>query len=116
LDIARTELGTPISVVHYERPRATELMPECEGRADRTASIACRRLHVDPSERRHPPHFSVRDRVHGAPASERQIGEPVAFLQGANQVKECFFVHRLHRARDVAMPIIERIVRYAAWS
>ena len=45
-----------------------------EGRADRAAGIARRRLHVDAPERRHPPDLAVGDRVHGAAAGEREIG------------------------------------------
>ena len=101
-------------MVHHERPGATQLVPERERRPDRAARIACCRLHIDPPERRHPPHLAVGDRVHGAAAGERQIGQPVALLQRADQMEERLFVHRLHRARDVAMPILERIVGCAA--
>src|SRR5262249_59340354 len=99
-----------------EGRRAPERGPGGEARPDRPAGIACRRLHVDPPERRDPPHFAVSNRVHSAPTREREVGESVAFLQNADQVKERFFVHRLYRARDVAMPIIERIVSCATRS
>ena len=49
------------------------------------------------------------------PASARSV-EPVALVQLADQMEERLLVHRLDRARDVAMPILERIVRRAARS
>ena len=68
----RAELRTPIGMIHHERPRTAELVPERKRRADRAAGIARGRLHVDATERRHPPHFAVGDRVHGATAGERR--------------------------------------------
>ena len=75
----------PIGMVHDEGPGAAELVPDREGRADRAAGIARGRLHIDPPERRHPPHLAVGDRIHGAAAGEREIGQAVALLQRADQ-------------------------------
>ena len=101
-------------MIHDKRPGAAELVPEREGRADRAAGIPRSRLHVDPPERRHPPYFAVRNRIHGAAAGEREVVEPIALMQPADQIEEGLFVHVLDRARDVAMPVVERFVRGTA--
>ena len=56
-------------------------MPERERRTDRAAGIARRRLHIDAPKRRHAPHLAVGDRVHGAAAGQREIGQARTFLQ-----------------------------------
>ena len=104
---------SPIGVIHDETSLAAELMPEREGRADRAACISGRRLNVDAAKRRYPPHLAIGDRVHGAAARKRQVRRTVSLLRLADQMEKRFFIHRLHRAGDVAMPILERIGRLA---
>ena len=111
---SESELRPPIGVVHHERPLAAELVPDREGRADRAARIARGRLHIDALERGHSPHLAVGDRVHGAAARKREIGQSRIACAAPNQMKERLLIHRLHRARDVAMPILKRIVGLAA--
>ena len=89
-------------------------MPDSERRADGAARIAGRRLHIDALERRHPPHFAVGDRVHGAAAGERQVRQTVLLLQLADEMEEGLLVHRLHRAGDVAMSVARAARRLAA--
>ena len=84
------------------------------GRADGAARIACRRLHIDAPERRHAPDLAVGDGIHGAAAREREIGRAEALLHVFDQMKERLLVHRLNRAGDVAVTILERIVGLAA--
>ena len=103
------KLRAPIGVIHDEGTRAAKLMPERKCRADRTAGVAGRRLHVDASKRRYSPDLAVGDRVHGAAAGEREIGRAgSAVCSVLDQMEECLLVHGLHRAGDVAMPILER--------
>jgi hypothetical protein len=103
-------------VIHHERPGTTELMPERESRADGAAGVTCRRLDVHSLKRGRPTDFAVSDRIHGAPSRQGQIRERMTFVHSAKQIEEGFLVHRLHRARDVAMPLLERIVWSAAWA
>ena len=92
---------------------AAELVPEREGRADRAACIAGRRLNVDTPKRRDPPHLAIGNRVHGATARKRQVRRTVSLLRLADQMEKRLFIHRLDRAGDVAVPILERVGRLA---
>ena len=102
-------MRAPKRVVHDKRPRAAEPMPHHIGRADRAAGISGGGLHVDAAKRRHAPYLAVGDGIHRAAAGECDVGQAKALLQRADQMKERLFIHRLHRAGDIAVPILERI-------
>ena len=105
------ELRTPIGVVHDEGPVAAKLMPERKRSTDRAARIACSGLHVDAPKWRQSSHLAIGDGVHGAAAGESEIGQARSSLHSAEEMEEGFFIHRLHRARDVPMPLLKGIVR-----
>ena len=100
-------------MVHHECALTAKLVPNSKRRANGAACIACRRLHVDAPERRHPPHLAVGDGVHRTTAGQRKVGQSTALLQYAEKMKECLLIHCLGRSGDVAMPIIERVGRQA---
>ena len=80
-NLRSAERRPPIGMVHHERALAAELVPDRECRADRAARIAGRRLNVDPSKWRHPPHLAVGDGVHRTAAGQREIGQSGTLLQ-----------------------------------
>ena len=112
-NIRSAERRPPIGMVHHERALAAELVPDSKCRANGAARIAGRRLHVDAPKRRHPPHLAVGDGVHRTAAGQREVGQSAALLQHAEKMKECLLIHRLDRAGDVAMAILERVGRQA---
>src|SRR5215470_14970916 len=103
------ERRAPIGMVHHKRALTAELVPNGKRRTNRASRIACRRLYVYTPEGRYPPHFAVSDGIHRAAARQREVGQPGAFLQYAEEVKERFLIHRLARAGDVTMALLERV-------
>ena len=103
-------------MIHDKRPRAAELVPHGKGGTDRAAGISSSGLHVDPLKRCHPPDLAVGDRIHRAPARQCDIGQAGALLQRPDQVEERLFIHRLDRAGDIAVPILERIFGAPPWA
>src|SRR5271155_6274771 len=84
-------------------------MPDRIGRADGTARVTGRGLHVDASKRRLAAYLAVGNRIHRAAAGERKVAQPGVPLQFSDEMKERLFVHRLHRARDVTVTILQRV-------
>src|SRR5262249_51164404 len=105
------ESRAPIGMVHYESALAAELVPNGKGRTNCAACVACRRLYVHAPKRRHPPHLAVSHGIHRASAGQREVCQAGAFLQNAKKMKECFLIHRLSRAGDVAVALLE----WVAW-
>src|SRR6516164_8819982 len=106
--VRSVESRAPIGMVHHKSALAAELVPNGKRRTNRATRIARGRLYVHPPEWGHPPHFAVSDGIHRAAARQREVGQSAAFLQHAEEVKERFLVHRLARASDVAMALLER--------
>ncbi len=108
------ELRTPVGVVHRRAACAAELVPDGTGGADRAAGVARRRLHVDLAEGRHLRHLCRwRPSSSAQPPAIASASSRVTRMQRFEQVKERFLVHRLHRARDVHVALLERLVRPA---
>ena len=53
----------------------------------------------------------ISDGIHRATTRKSNVGQAELRVQRSDQVKERFFIHRLHRAGNVAVPILERIFR-----
>ena len=85
-------------------------MPRTERRADRAARIARGRLHVELRERRHPRDLAVGHRIHRAATRQRQRIQPIARMQRVEQVEERLLVHRLRRAGDVLVTLLQRLI------
>src|SRR5207247_2164278 len=81
------------------------LVPNRECRADSATRVAGCRLHVDALKSSRASYLPVSHRVHRAAAGQSNVGETGTSLQRPDQIEECLFVHGLHRASDVAMPI-----------
>jgi hypothetical protein len=67
------------------------------------------RLHVHFPEVAEAAHLAIGDRIHRASTRKGQIGQAGALLQRADEIEECLLIHRLDRARQVAVPVLERI-------
>ena len=96
--------------MHRRRARRPSSCQTRVRRADRAAGIARRRLHVDVAGTASQRDLAVGHRVHPAAAGERDGVEPVPRVQRVEQVEERLLVHRLHRARDVPVALLERLV------
>src|SRR5262245_8121680 len=107
--VRSSERRAPIGMVHHESALAAELVPNGKRRTNRASRITRRRLYVYAPEGRHPPHFAVSDGIHRASARQREVGQSGAFLQHAKEVKERFLIHRLARAGNVTMALLERV-------
>src|SRR6516165_3194105 len=106
-----TERRPPVRMVHYKPALSAKLVPDCKCRTNCAARIAGRRLHVNASKGRHPPHLSIGNGVHRAAARQREVGESRSLLQTTEQVKERFLVHGLRGTSNVSMAVLERLVR-----
>ena len=78
--------------------------------ADRAAGVAGRRLDIDPLERRAPLDLAVGHRIHRAAAGQCQAVQSIARVQRVQQMEKRLLVHGLHRARDVLVALLERLV------
>src|SRR5262249_14604448 len=101
-------------MVHHKIAFAPKLVPDSEGRPDGTSRITRRRLYIYASKRRLSTHLAIGNGVHCAAAGERQIRESGTLLQLPQKVKESFFIHRLCRARYVAVAVIQGVGRSTA--
>ena len=88
---------------------AAEPMPDGIRSPNCSACITRSRLHVDSPEVAQAAHLAIGDRIHRAATRKGQIGQAGALLQRADEIEECLLIHRLDRARQVAVPVLERI-------
>ena len=112
---ARRKLRAPIGVVHDEATGvAAELVP------DRHRPRRSRRRHRRPRIARRRGETAscavilplATEFIAQPPASAMSL-DADALVQRVEQMEERLLVHRLHRAGDVAVPLLERIVRAA---
>ena len=92
----------PIGVIHHEMPLglvALHLAPRLEGRTDRAAGVAARRLDIDVLERRALQNLAVGDGVVGATARQGDGIGLVSPMQGIQQIEEGILVRDLRRTR-----------------
>src|SRR4051794_17313500 len=108
-DVGDAKGRAPIGMVHYEFSFAAQLVPDCKCRPNCTTSVPGCRLNIDTAKRCQPPHLAVGNRVHSAAPGQCKISQSRALLHDPQEVKESLLIHRLGRACDVAMTILERV-------
>ena len=95
---------------HRAATRAALRMPHRPCGAQRAAGIPRGGLHVDLAEGRHQRDLAVGHRVVAAAPGDRDAVEVVSLVQGIEQMEEGLLVHRLQRAREVLVPLLQRLV------
>ena len=90
-----------------------QLVPHLQGGTEGSAGIAGGRLHIQLAEGGVGGHLAVGHRVGAAAAGNAELIGGMALVQGAQQVEEGFFIHRLGGAGDVLVALLERLIALA---
>src|SRR5882757_299364 len=103
---------SPVSVFHDERPRFPEdLMPHVKRRANRQSCISRRRVHVDILKRRLAQYLSIRHAIERHAARQAYGLHLRLSRQMAQHPQIHFFESCLQRARQIFMPLPDRLFR-----